>query len=164
MSPRYLVWILLLSPVAFADNSATVKQPSPLLAQPSTDAAELARLAAEQPVSVLDRQGGWYQVAVPEQATGWLRLFQLQFVKGRYQPDNLPLSDLTGLIRGSHQQVTSSTGVRGLDKVAISNAKADFAQLEQLQRLQQTNDKAQAFANAASLKADLAIKVQERSK
>ncbi|GHG60297.1 hypothetical protein GCM10010919_03660 [Alishewanella longhuensis] len=164
MQVHFLAWLLLLSPVALADTNATVKQATPLLAQPVADAAELARLAAEQPVAVLERQGGWYQVAVPEQATGWLRLFQLQFVKERYQPDNVPLRELTGLMRGSHQQVTSSTGVRGLDKVAITNAKPDFEQLVLLQSFQQPAEQAQTFAKAANLKTDSSIKVQERKK
>lgn len=161
----YLIgWLLLLSPAALAGTSATIKQPTPLLAEPRPNATELALLPTAQSVSVLGRQGGWYQVAAMQEATGWLRLFNLQFVKGQYQPDNLPLRELSGLIRGSHQQVTSSTGVRGLDKVAITSAKPDFDQLLALQNFRQPAAQAQAFAAQANLKADTAIKVQEGKK
>lgn len=161
----YLIgWLLLLSPAVVAGTSATVKQPTPLLAEPDLKATELALLPAEQNVSVLERQGGWYQVSAMPADTGWLRLFNLQFVKGQYQPDNLPLRDLSGLVRGGHQQVTSSTGVRGLDKVAITNATPDFEQLAVLRTFQQPAAQAQAFATQANLKTNTAIKVQERTK
>lgn len=164
MHVHLIGWLLLLSPAAVASTSAIIKQPTPLLDQPSQNATELVLLPAEQSVSVLERQGGWYQVSATQQATGWLRLFNLQFVKGQYQPDNLPLRDLSGLVRGSHQQVTSSTGVRGLDKVAITSAKPDFEQLVVLRSFQQPATQAQAFATQANLKADTTIKVQEHKK
>jgi hypothetical protein len=154
-------WLVLLSPTAMAVTTATVKQSTPLLAQPNPAAATLTSLKAAEPVTVLTRQGGWYQVTPPEKATGWLRLFNVQFVKGRYQPDNLPLQELTGLLKGSQQQVTSSTGVRGLDKVAIANAKPNFDSLQQLQRFQQSVAQAQDFANKAQLKADSTVPLRE---
>lgn len=156
-------WLLLLSPSAIA-VTATVKQPTPLLAEPRADATELARLAAAAPVEVMSRSGGWYQVAPPQQTAGWLRLFSVQFVKGRYQPDNLPLQDLTGLVIKNQLQVTSSTGVRGLDKVAITDAAPNFDQLLQMQRLLQSAAQAQLFADQAMLKADLIVSLQEPNK
>jgi len=158
----YQVWMLIfLSPSVLAVSSATVKQDSPLFAEPTPSAATLLSLKAKEPLHVLTRQGGWYQVTPTEKTTGWLRLFSVQFVKGRYQPDNIPLEELTGLVQGSHQQVTSSTGVRGLDKVTITNATPNFDNLLLLQAYQQPATQAQAFAQSGQLQADTSISLLE---
>uniref|UniRef100_A0A486XU54 SH3b domain-containing protein n=1 Tax=Rheinheimera sp. BAL341 TaxID=1708203 RepID=A0A486XU54_9GAMM len=164
-----LLWLLMFSLLMFslaatANPSATVKQTTPLLEHPEPNATKLAQLSAEQTVTVLDRSGGWYKVNVPQHDIGWLRLFNLQFSKSRYQPDNTPLRQLPGVLRSSHNQVTSSTGVRGLDKVSLTTAKPDFEQLKALQNLQLTTAEAQLFANQAKLKANPAIALQEQTK
>lgn len=157
----YQVWLLIfLSPTALAVSSATVKQDGPLFAEPSPSAATLLSLKAKEPLHVLTRQGGWYQVTPAEKTMGWVRLFSVQFVKGRYQPDNIPLEELAGLVQGSHQQVTSSTGVRGLDKVAITNATPNFDNLLLLQAYQQPAAQAEAFAQSGQLQADTSISLQ----
>ena len=156
-----VIGALLLSTLAVADTAAIVKQATPLLDTPSVDANSLGQLEGEEQVMVLGRQGGWYQVKPLMQEAGWLRLFHLQFVQERYQPDNLPIRELSGLIWGRHQQVTSSTGVRGLDKVAIVNAQPDYEQLAQLQQYQQSAREAQTFAKQALLKTNPQIPLKE---
>ncbi len=185
--PHYTVYLLsVMTPSAIALQSATLKHDSALLAQPEPKAAVMQQIKAPAPLTILQRQGGWYQVnlvataqpaqnntthtavRVSQQTTitratdhGWLRLFNVQFVRGRYQPDNLPAADLTGLIQSNFQQVTSSTGVRGLDKVNIQQAKPDFAMLARLQAYQQTAAQAQTFATAAKLQSEPKISEPE---
>jgi len=173
--PRRSVWLLVmyLPATTLATQPATLKQDGPLLATPSLDAAVVTELKAPAPLTVLQREGGWYQVtpkassataatAATAASSGWLRLFHVQFVKGRYQPDNLPLSDLTGLIQSNFQQVTSSTGVRGLDKVAITDASPNFANLAALHNYQQNAAQALAFATAGQLRGDPNILLEEQ--
>lgn len=152
---------VLLCPAPLLANSATAKHDVPLLAHPNPEAATIVSLKAPEPLTVLQRQGGWYQVTPAEKTTGWLRLFSVQFVKGRYQPDNIKLHELTGLVQSNYQQVTSSTGVRGLDKTDIVNAKPNFSHLQLLHGYQQSAAQAQAFANSAQLQPDLSVNLQD---
>lgn len=151
----------LISTMTMADTTAIVKHATPLLEEPNATAIPLIQLQGEEQVMIIDRQGGWYQVKASVEALGWLRLFHLQFKQERYQPDNLPIRELTGLVRGGHRQVTSSTGVRGLDKVSIANAKPDFEQLLLLRSYQQSVVEAQQFASQAQLQADRSVQLRE---
>lgn len=143
-------------------TKATTRQPTPLLALPVPDAAIVTELPKAAELQVLTRQGGWYQVApAAEQPQGWVRLFALQLTKSLYRPDNQPPIDLKGLVLPGHNQVTSSTGVRGLDKVAIESANADFKALVTLQSFQQQPVTAEAFARAAGLYSEPAVLLKE---
>lgn len=144
-----------------AQPQATVRQPTPLRQQPSPDAVILTELNKAEPLQVLMRQGGWYQVAPSTKPEGWVRLFALQFAKTIYRPDNELQTDINGLVMPGHNQVTSSTGVRGLDKVSIENAQADFAALVMVQSFAQSKPIAQAFASEASLQVDPALRLSE---
>lgn len=144
-----------------ATVAATTRQPTPLLQQPLPEATILAQLGQAQPLQVLTRQGGWYQVAPAEKPQGWVRLFALQFNKTMYKPDNQPLRDIQGILIPGHNQVTSSTGVRGLDQVSIENAKGDFDALVALQALQQTPAAALAFAAEAHLQTDDTVALKD---
>lgn len=143
-----------------ANTKATTRQQTSLLAQPLPDAVVVTELPKAAELQILSREGGWYQVAPTAQTQGWVRLFALQLSKSLFRPDNQPLTDLTGLVLPGHNQVTSSTGVRGLDKVAIETAKADFNALIRMQAFQQTPVAAQAFAVEGALTPEPAI-VQE---
>ena len=142
-------------------QQATARQPTPLRQQPSPDAVILTELNKAEPLQVLTRQGGWYQVAPSTKPEGWVRLFALQFTKTIYRPDNQLQSDINGLVTPGHNQVTSSTGVRGLDKVSIENAHPDFAALVLVQSFAQSKPVAQAFASEASLQVDPALRLSE---
>lgn len=144
-----------------ATLKATTRQPTPLLIQPVPDAAIVTELPKSTELQVLTRQGGWYQVAPTAQPQGWVRLFSLQLSKAMFRPDNQPLTDLNGLVLPGHNQVTSSTGVRGLDKVAIESATADFNALVTLQSFQQQPATAEAFARAAGLQSEPAVQLKE---
>ncbi|WP_348734771.1 SH3 domain-containing protein [Rheinheimera texasensis] len=144
-----------------AKPKATTRQPTPLLAQPVPDAAIVTELPKAAALQVLARQGGWYQVAPIAQPNGWVRLFALQLSKTMFRPDNQPLTDLNGLVLPGHNQVTSSTGVRGLDKVAIESATADFNALVTLQSFQQQPATAEAFAKAGGLHSEPAVPLKE---
>lgn len=144
-----------------AQIKATTRQPTALLALPAPGASVVAELPKAAPLQVLTREGGWYQVAPTAQPQGWVRLFALQLSKTIYRPDNQPLKDLQGMVLPSHNQVTSSTGVRGLDKVAIESATADFKALVSLQTLQQQPSAAKAFAAEGGLEHEPALHIKE---
>ncbi len=149
-------WIICLLPWAVsAAQQATVRQPTPLLQTPAADARQLAELAGSERLDILQRQGGWYQVAPAQKPQGWVRLFAVQFEKGLYQPDNLPLQDIKQLVRPGHNQVTSTTGVRGLDKVAIEKATPNFRALQQMQAWQQQPAALTEFVRAGKLQSGL---------
>jgi hypothetical protein len=144
-----------------ATSKATTRQPTPLLALPEPDSTVVTELPKATELQVLTRQGGWYQVAPTEQPQGWVRLFALQLSKTIFRPDNQPLTDLKGLVLPGHNQVTSSTGVRGLNKVTIESASADFDALVTLQSFQQKPATALAFAKAGGLQSEAAVLLKE---
>lgn len=146
-----------------AAQQATVRQPTPLLQTPAADARQLAELAGSERLDILQRQGGWYQVAPQQKPHGWVRLFAVQFDKSLYQPDNLPLKDIRQLVRPGHNQVTSTTGVRGLDKVAIETAKPDFRALQQMQAWQQDPAALTEFVRSGQLHVAKAPPTEEKS-
>src|SRR5690606_2336037 len=49
-----------------------------LLAKAASDAAVVAPLAANSAVTILGREGGWYQVKTADGKTGWVRMLSVR--------------------------------------------------------------------------------------
>lgn len=138
-----------------AEQLATVLQPTTLQAEPFADAAPLASLRAKQQVTVLQRQGGWYQVRSGKQR-GWLRMSHLRFGEGATTaPPGAGLAQTLRFLstgRSGADGVTVATGIRGLDSADMANAKPDRQALSRLNRFQARPERARQFADSAQLK------------
>jgi hypothetical protein len=123
--------ILVVSPaMAGPPESALVIRAGDLMAQPFIDAAKVTPVAANQPVVILQRRGGWVNVQVAGK-TGWLRALNLRLAPGTSGSLNRAAANLR---TGSSGQ-TVTTGVKGLDEEKIRNASVDPVQLARLATL-----------------------------
>lgn len=143
-----------------AEQLATVLQQTELRAEPFSDATPLAAIGAKQQVTVIQRQGGWYQVRSGKQ-TGWLRMSHVRFgdsttatTTGTQQSGSGLAQTLRFLSTGRSgaDGVTVATGIRGLDAADIANAKPDRQALNRLNRFQAKPARARQFAASAQLK------------
>lgn len=118
-----------------------------LKAEPSNSASSLLQLAADTPVLILKRQGGWYQVQSGENIqSGWLKLHQL-----RYASEHTGDSDsFLALIQGSGSP-TESTGVRGLSDAELKAGIKQSMGMQRVNRYHVSAPEARSFANRGAL-------------
>jgi hypothetical protein len=142
---------------AAADERGSVIRAGDLYSQPFIDAAKAGPLAANQPVTIVERRGGWLSVDAGGRR-GWVRMLNVRLdsakgtppvqanANGNAKPQSL------GPMRTGSTGLTVATGVKGLDEADIRNASVDHAQIEQLATLAASEDDArqQAAANALS--------------
>ena len=110
---------------ARANERGQVIRAGDLLAEPFIDAAKVAPLASNQPVTVTGRRGGWLAVEVGGKR-GWVRMLNV-----RLEAAARPAGSTAALRTGSTGR-TVATGVKGLDEVDIRNAAIDRAQQAKL--------------------------------
>jgi hypothetical protein len=119
----------------FAPTPATVTRATELKAQPSLDAQTLAALREGTPVTIVDRQQGWFEVAHGE-SHGWVRLLHVSSQPpGSHGPIPPELERAarvaTGRAGGGNIAVT--TGTRGLTEEELREAEANPAELQRLE-------------------------------
>jgi hypothetical protein len=107
-----------------ASEPGTASRNADLLAAPAPGAAVAGKVKDGQSVTLIQRQGMWYQASTPEKAQGWLPLFDVRLAS---EPVRRPPQ-----VRTTTR--TAVMGVRGLDEVALEEAKPDEAQLAQLEK------------------------------
>ncbi len=138
-----LILLFAVSPAmaAPAQESALVIRATDLKAQPFIDAANVAPVTANQPVTIIQRRGGWANVQANGK-TGWLRTLNLRLAPGT---SGAPARGASSLRTGSSGK-TVTTGVKGLDEEQIRNATVDREQLAALGTLGVTEGDARAAA------------------
>lgn len=102
---------------------------SELKAQPFIDAATTERLAANQPLTILARQGGWMRVDSSGKA-GWVRMLNVR-LDAIARPANgsaTSPASASQLHTGSRGR-TVTTGVKGMDEADIRASSIDLEQL-----------------------------------
>ena len=158
MTTRALLFLAaaLLSTVLYAgEEIATTLKSSFLLAEPYSDAKQLATIDARQQVTVLQRKGGWYQVKHGSQR-GWLRMSSIRFGNGETAAaDGSGLAQTLRFLstgRSGSSGVTVATGIRGLDAADVANATPNHNAVSRLERYSATPQTAQKFARSARLK------------
>ena len=129
---------------------AKVVQDSSLKAKPNFKAKEIGKLTINQPVEILQRQRGWYEISTKPSQQGWVTLLQVRFETSLKRSGSSELSKFISLRKG-HSDVTATTGVRGIGENDIKNAKANFVALEQAKQYQAAPKDAQFFAKQAAL-------------
>lgn len=134
------------APIATAaPERAQVIRETPLRREPFADAEVVATLAANTPVEQLLRQGAWMQVQAGA-AQGWLRLLALRTAAPAGATGASGLQQAINVARSGASGNTVATGVRGLSKEDISNAKPNPEQLEKLGRFTADETLARSFA------------------
>jgi hypothetical protein len=108
---------------------AVVHKPSvAVYAQPSFDAPTVATLQRDAQVQIAAQQGLWYQLALPADASGYVRVNE---VRVAYAGSEGGAANVRVLMGGKAGQgrVTETAGVRGIDESDLKSAAYDQAQL-----------------------------------
>ena len=142
--------------LAFAQEQAFTNRSTELKDKGAPDAKTMATLAADTPVKVVQRGGGWTRVEAGSQS-GWVRAFHLRFpvaVESSSSSGGV-LGSLTGGLFGGKSQPKSTTvattGIRGLSAEDFKNANPDAAALGRMQSYRVDKGAAERFAREAKL-------------
>jgi len=112
--------------------------------EPFSDAQTVGTLEEKAQVRVLGRQGGWAQVESGA-LSGWVRMLSIRTNSGQSSMVS-GLKSLFNVARTGSSGTTVTTGVRGLDKEQIQNAKPNPEELKKLAALAATKPDAERFA------------------
>ncbi|HWP94606.1 MAG TPA: SH3 domain-containing protein [Gammaproteobacteria bacterium] len=151
----FFLAILLAFPVAArAGDPATVVRATDLREAPFSDAALRAVLRAETRLEVLQRQGGWYEVALEDGTRGWVRMSSLRLASttdGTQRQGGVLAFLRSG--RSAVTGATATTGVRGLSEEELANAVPDPQAVQTLEAFAVPAEEAREFARDAALEA-----------
>jgi hypothetical protein len=116
-----------LAPVLAAETGVLIRA-DVLRDKPFIDAAEVEKLAANAPVAIAARQGGWVQVESGGK-TGWVRTLNVRLAGGSGSGGGSGLLAASSLYRTGSSGTQVTTGVKGLGEGDISTASPSTAQL-----------------------------------
>lgn len=127
MKPSRIILLatgLLCSTAALANERGVAIRAGDIFVEPFTDARKVGAVAANQPVTILARKGGWLAVEAGGKR-GWVRMLGVRL-------EVAPRTPGTAGLRTGTTARTVTTGVKGLDEGSIRNAAVDQAQLAKL--------------------------------
>jgi hypothetical protein len=131
---------------ALAQDSGFAVRRTELKAEPYTDAAPVGSLAEKAQVRVVSRQGGWMKVE-SQAASGWVRMLSIRMASNAdARSGDSGVGALFNVARTGSSGTAVATGVRGLDKEQIQNAKPNPAELEKLSGFRADKGAAERFA------------------
>ena len=134
---------------ASASEAGSTIRAGDLYAQPFIDAAKAGQLPANQPVTIVERRGGWLSIDAGGKR-GWMRLLNVRLnaavASGAGQQQSI------ARMRTGSTGRTVATGVKGLDEADIRNASVDPVQLEKLDGLAASDADARQLAQANGLR------------
>jgi uncharacterized protein YgiM (DUF1202 family) len=149
-----LIACLLLPLTAAAQEKGVALKADALLSEPFKDARKAGALNKGDAVTILKKQGGWYQVKAPT-AQGWVRMLSIRRGAATSADASKELGGVASLSTGraGTGQIVSTTGVRGLSEEELKAAKFDEKQLQKAESFRVSKADAQAFAAQGRLKA-----------
>lgn len=130
---------------AEAQESGYAVRQTEVKREPFTDADTAGTLAENARVKVLKRQGGWMQIE-SAQSSGWVRMLSVRMSSAQQSSRDSGFRSLFNIARTGSTGQTVTTGVRGLDKEQIQNAKPNPAELQKLAGFAASKPDAQRFA------------------
>lgn len=136
--------LVLVAAPALAQETGFAVREAELKKEPFSDAQTLGTLAEKAQVKVLARQGGWMQVESGAQS-GWVRMLSIRMTSGQSSFAS-GLKALFSVARTGSSGQTVTTGVRGLDKEQIQNAKPNPEELKKLAGFAASKGDAERFA------------------
>ncbi|HTQ72658.1 MAG TPA: hypothetical protein VMI74_00065 [Burkholderiales bacterium] len=135
---------LLAAAPAFAQETGFAVRDTEVKKEPFSDAQTVGTLAEKAQVKVLARQGGWMQVESGA-LSGWVRMLSIRMNSGQSSFAS-GLRSLFSVARTGSSGQTVTTGVRGLDKEDIKNAKPNPEELKKLAGFSASKGDAEKFA------------------
>lgn len=152
MKMTLLFVALLLTPLARAGESGATLKADELKAEPFRDAKTIAKLAAGDPVEILDKDGGWLRVKSAK-GNGWVRMLSIR--RGAARKSGSEVSGLAGLASGraGTGHVVATTGIRGLNEEELKLAKFNEKELKAAESYLTSRADAQKFSGKGKLQA-----------
>lgn len=146
------IMALLLSGALHAAESGTALKSDDLRAEPFRDAKTLATLVAGDRVSILKKDGGWYQIDSAK-GKGWVRMLSIR--KGEARKGGSDASGLAGLASGraGTGKIVATTGIRGLNEEELKMAKFNEEELKRAESYATGKPEAAKFAAQGKLAA-----------
>lgn len=131
-----------------AENGVALKADK-ILAEPFADAKQVGTVAKGDAVTILDRNGGWYQVKAST-TRGWIRMLSVR--RGEAGKSNAA-KDVAALSTGraGTGQIVSTTGVRGLSEAELKSARYDENELKKAESFGVSKNAARNFAQKGGL-------------
>jgi hypothetical protein len=138
--------VLAIAPAVAQESGFAVRQ-SEVKKEPFSDAATVGTLAAKAQVKIVKREGGWMQIESAAVA-GWVRMLAIRLGATGAEQDSgdSGVKSLFNIARTGSSGTAVATGVRGLDKEQIQNAKSNPVELEKLARFAAARADAEQFA------------------
>lgn len=147
------VVLMLCAAATPAQDSGVTARATEILKDPSVDAAVVGRLPESAKVKILARQGGWMRIESAS-GEGWVRLLAIRTSAGSAPSTQSRgggfLSFLSRPSSGGGGQ-TVTTGVRGLDREQIQNAKPNMAELQKMAGFAASKPDAERFGASAGV-------------
>ncbi len=138
-----LLFALGLAQAVAQETGFTVRQ-TEVKKEPFSDAGAAGTLSEKAQVKVLNRRGGWMQVESGA-VSGWVRMLAVRMNSGQSGIGS-GLKSLFNVARTGSSGTTVTTGVRGLDKEQIQNARPNPGELKKLAAFAATRADAERFA------------------
>ncbi|HEY0720649.1 MAG TPA: hypothetical protein VGE50_05295 [Gammaproteobacteria bacterium] len=137
-----------------ASAKGTLLKESELKEKPFIDAATLAKLAAQSPVTIRERSGGWFRVSAAGRE-GWVRMLNVKVTEGAESlSSGTDLTQAATLATGraGSGNVVSTSGLRGLSEEELRTAQPDYAQFDKLNSYGVDKNTASSYAKSNGLK------------
>ena len=134
---------------AVTAEPATVVNKTDLKKAPQFQAEVVQQLDEGQQIDIIRRQRAWYLVNA-KQLEGWINMLSVRYDIEPINQRSTSLLSVLGLKQG-HDNITATTGVRGIDAADIKAASPNFEGLLFAQKYQESTESATNFAQAASL-------------
>lgn len=144
-----LLSMLMLSSAMAADSGVALKADD-IRAEPFGDAKSVAKLAVDDKVQILGKDGGWFQIKSAK-GSGWVRMLSIR--KGDAQKGGNEASGLLSVASGraGTGKVVATTGIRGLSEEELKAAKFNAGEVNQAESYAVSKAQAQQFANEGKL-------------
>src|SRR5579863_10228291 len=112
----FSIFIMISGAAVWAADRGMVIRGGDIKTMPFIDSATAANVAANEPVTIVDRKGGWMQVQAAGK-TGWIRMLNVRLAGadgGAGAAHSSSLLASAALLRTGSSGKTVTTGVKGL--------------------------------------------------
>lgn len=144
-----LLWVLMISSAMAAESGVALKADD-IRAEPFGDARSVARLAVNDKVEILGKNGGWLQVKSAK-GKGWVRMLSIR--KGDAKKRGSEAAGLLGMASGraGTGKVVATTGIRGLNEEELKAAVFNAEEINLAESYSSSQAQAQQFASEGKL-------------
>lgn len=135
-------------PTITPSREGLTSKPTQLKAAPQLDAETILTLPTSAHLRIFERQGAWYRVsAVNDQ--GWVKMLHLSFTADSSNTSaDSELASVAAIATGREgsDNVTATTGIRGLNEENLATAAPNMARLQTLDSFAVSKVEAEKFA------------------